>query len=123
MRDIFFHSWIKYLVSFVYGLFIMALYNIFYTKWVLLIGYIDGFFIAGASLICVGGLSLINYLGGFDIFSYMFSKKQTATGKITFYDYSQNRLEKRKKNKYTFVPYFTVGGLYLIVSIIMLAFI
>ena len=47
---------------------ILSVYNGFDNS----INFINGFFIAGFALLCVGGLSVLSYLGAYDFFSYAF---------------------------------------------------
>lgn len=114
---------LKYGSCLLYGTAIVLLYNLIHQNWGRLFYYIDGFFIAGASLICFGGLSFVNYQGGFDVFSYLFAKKKTVGGKISLYDYSVMKKEKRMKNKWVFLPYLIVGFCFLSVALILYIFI
>jgi hypothetical protein len=76
-------------------------------------------FISGFVLVLVGGLSILSNLGAFDIFSYQFKRKGVGANKYTLYDHQQRRIEQSKTRKYYFVPYFVVGGLFLLVSFIL----
>ncbi|HRF70273.1 MAG TPA: hypothetical protein PKV66_02455, partial [Candidatus Pelethenecus sp.] len=58
-KTIFLHSWIKYLSCVIYGIVIIVVYNSF-REWSKLVNYIDAIFIAGFSLVCIGGLSIVN---------------------------------------------------------------
>ena len=119
MRKIFFHSPIRYLVSVLIGI-ILALLDVFFDKgFSSIVSYSNGTFISGFMLICIGGLSIVNYFGGFDIFSVMFAKRDQYGHKPTLHEYSVSKAEKRKKYPYVFVPYFTVGAILLIVSAIL----
>lgn len=116
--EVIFHSYKKYLFCFFYGVVIMAINNLILSNWKSLVAYSDGAFIAGLSLFCFGGLSIVTRLGAFDIFSYMFAKRDERGFKKPFYDYCEGKKEGRGKKKYASVPYFIVGFLYLIVAFI-----
>ena len=117
MKQIFFHSKVKYLICLFYALLVIAFYLASYG--LNLYNSVDATFIAGFSLTCVGGLSFCSQQGAFDIFSYSFSKKGTPGHRITFYDYQQIKIKKRKKATYCFVPYLVVGIFFIIISIIL----
>ena len=119
MKKIFFHSLMKYIISFVFGIVVLGIKMIIDNSATSLLTYTNGTFIGGFMLICFGGLSVINYFGGFDIFQVMVAKKGENGKKPTLNEFSQMKAEKRKKNKYVFVPYFTVGGFYLLISLIL----
>ncbi|MDE5547211.1 MAG: DUF3899 domain-containing protein, partial [Anaeroplasmataceae bacterium] len=91
--------------------------------WTNLINYIDACFIAGFSLLCIGGLSVVNNLGTFDIFTHLFARGKDGQPKPAFYEYVGSKKEKRHKNRFNCVPYFVMGVLYIIVSSIMLAYV
>lgn len=127
LQDIFFHSRNKYIICLSYGIAVVLIYLI--TKYINLkegatlplIHYVDAFFIAGFTLYCFGGFSLIANLGAFDMFGYSFARRKKEGGlKIDYYEYQQVQKEKRRKaNPYTYVPYFTVGTLFIIVTIVL----
>jgi hypothetical protein len=118
IKDTFFHSPIKYAILFVIAC-IIVLINGFIKGFDFLIVYIDGFFIAGISMILVGGLSLLNFFGAYDFWSYTFSKRNPNGTKKPLYEYSIERKEKRNRGNLPFGPYFIVGLLFLIISIIL----
>ena len=120
MKRIFFHSKVKYILCLFYSLLVIAFYLASYG--ITLFNFIDASFIAGFSLVCVGGLSFCAQQGTFDIFSYSFSKKGTPGHRITFYDYQQGKIEKRKKATFCFVPYLVVGVFLIIVTVIVSSF-
>ncbi len=112
--------WKKYLFSLIIGLFIFGL-SLLSKQSVNLYNVVDGFFFGGLTLIFVGGLSIVTYLGAFDMFSYAFSKKDVK--KEGYYNYSINGKEKRAKNKFNFIPYFIIGAFFLIVAFVLRLFI
>lgn len=121
IKEIFFHSWKRYLICFLYGILIIVIYNSL-RNWDTLLHYIDGLFIAGASLICIGGLSIVNSLGTFDVFSHLFAKGKDGNPKPTFAEYVESNKVKHQKNRFHCVPYFVFGLLYFISSLILQAF-
>ncbi|MDE6947732.1 MAG: DUF3899 domain-containing protein [Anaeroplasmataceae bacterium] len=120
-KTIFLHSWIKYLSCVIYGIVIIVVYNSF-REWSKLVNYIDAIFIAGFSLVCIGGLSIVNNLGTFDIFTHMFVRSKENQPKPSLYEYSNSKKEKRYKNRFYCIPYFVLGVLYIIISVILQAF-
>lgn len=119
MRDIFFHSKIRYIISLIMGLILLLVKLIIDNGFTDLFSYSNGTFIAGLFLICVGGLSVVNYFGFFDIFTLMVAKRDKNGHKPTLYEHSQTKKEKRKKNKFVFIPYFVIGLLYLVIASIL----
>lgn len=117
-KNIFLHSPIKYLILFLVAS-LIVLTNLFLNGFSYLYLYVDGFFISGFSLILVGFLSLLNYFGAYDFWSYAFSKKKTNNYKVRLYEFSEEKKEKRKLKPLPFGPYFGVGIVFLVVSIIL----
>ena len=110
--------WIKFLVCFALGLFIMAIYNWSAGRWDLLVSYSNGGFIAGAVLFLVGLLSLVNSYGAFDLSSFYLRRKQVdETRKENYGEYVTRRAEERKKTRMGFLPYIIVGAMFIIVGI------
>lgn len=122
MKRVFFHSRTRYAISAVFALLIVLLKLLTAGKFSSLQTYSDGFFIAGLLLICGGGLSVVNYFGGFDIFSCMFAKRDAEGHKPTLQEFSEMKAEKRKSNPFVFIPYFTIGFFSLIVASVLLIF-
>ena len=96
IKKLFINSWIRYLVSFVIGLIIAVIYlslngfKYFYN-------YVNAISTAGISLIFIGLLSLVSYLGAFYAFGYGFS--QIFGNKSNYkdlYDYTTRKIEIRK---------------------------
>ena len=113
-----FQSYKKYIFCLLYGIIIIVINNLIHASFTGLLCYSDGCFIAGLSLLCFGGLSIVNNLGAFDIFSYMFVKKDEHGFKKPFFDYCEGKKESRSKKKYASIPYFITGFFYIILSII-----
>lgn len=123
IKRVFMHSWQRYLVALCLAIALTLIYlstRGFHT----LIYYIDAFAIAGAIVFLCGALSLIAYFGGFDTIRYGFASFRRG-GKAKYedlYDYSVQKKEERKHGHFTFVPYFTIGGMFLIVSLVLTLF-
>lgn len=122
LRQIFFHKPIKYIVSFIIGLVVIVI-TMFVKGPKYLISYVDGTFIAGFVLIAVGFLSILTSKGSMDIFSYStkyvynkFRNKEVER----YHEYSSNKMEKREKYKFSYVPYFVNGTFYFVISLILL---
>ena len=84
-----------------------------------MINYMDGFFIAGFSVILLGGLSVLNYFGAYDFASYAFSRRGADNKKMPYSDFLASKEKKRKEKALPFGPYFAVGGLFFLVSLTM----
>ena len=120
-KEIFIHSWIRYLISFIYGILILVIYNCT-RNWIDIINYIDAFFIGGFSLVCIGGLSVVTNLGTFDVFTHMFVGSKNGLPKPSLYDYVESKKEKRHKKRFNCIPYFVLGVLYILMCFILQAF-
>ncbi len=106
-----------------YTIVVLSIYNFVNHSWQSVLGYCDGLFISGFSLVCFGCLSLINRLGGLEIFSYLFARKTTTTGKEDLYTYSTRKKEERSKKGKVYLPYFIIGGIILLISMILMLWI
>lgn len=121
MKNIFFHSKVKYIVCLsisLIGILVYVLGNDPQLRFPL-ISLNNACFIVGFIMFLVGCLSIVASLGAFDIFSYQFKRKGSGENKYTLYDHQQKRMEKSKNNRYSFVPYMVVGGFFVIVSLIL----
>lgn len=89
----------------------------------------NSFFIPGAVLIGIGFLSLLTYFGFFDFVGYGFTsvyqslKKESIREYKDLIDYKEKKTLKRKDNKFIYIPYFIFGLIFLIVSLIIRAYI
>ena len=86
----------------------------------MLINYCNSTFIAGFSLICIGCLSIINNVGGFNLFSYMFAKRNEKGVKEDYYTYTLKNKEKREKREKPYYTYFIIGAVLIAISAILL---
>lgn len=118
-RLIFIHSPIKYIVSLVVSLLLMVLYCAIRNTWSSPMMYSNGLFIGGFTMVSVGLLNLLNNFGAYDMWAYVFTRKRKKEG-ITLAEYSEIKAEERKKTRFSFVPFVTVGLFAIIVSAIIL---
>ena len=119
MRNFLKSIYFKYIILTVISFLIVIIYHSINNSWTLIDGNCNGFFIAGATMILFGALDVCVNFGALDIFSYMFVNHKKEENK-TFYDYCETKKEKRKKTRLSFLPYIIVGGVFIIVSIILL---
>ena len=114
--------YIKYIVSFIVGIGIICMANALANQWTLLINYLNGSFVAGLVLVCIGGLSWCGNKGAYDMASHLFAKRGPNGVKPSLYDYSEQKRTKRIENKLGFVPYMIVGAVFVIISLILFIF-
>lgn len=119
MKKLFFHSWKKYLICFIYSILIYVIYCSLRGTWNHIYCFIDSAFITGFSLICIGGLSTVNYFGAFDFWSYSFSKRGSNGKRMPIYEYAEQKRLKRSKDKLAFGPYYATGLFYVLISLIL----
>lgn len=121
MYEFFKKNWIRFIVAFVIALGLLFLYVGLRgaEAWSALVFYSDGAFIGGFSAILIGGLSVVNGFGGFDMASYYFRRRQIGPGqKEDLYQYSTRKAEARKANRLAFLPYVIVGAIFVIFAIV-----
>ena len=117
LQRLFIHSWKRYLI--VTGLAaVIVLLHLYLKGFDIIINYINGFFISGFALICFGGLSLLNYFGAYDFISYAFYRKKASQ---PYQEYLAAKETKRKNNNLACGPYFGIGILLVIISIVIQA--
>ena len=119
-KKMFIHSPLKYLISFILSLLVVVLYNVFNKGWQYVISYSNGFFISAVLFISVGALSWVDLENGFDIFRFIFVRKQVGDKRIRLADYSESRNEKNKNKTWRFTPYLVIGALDLILALIFM---
>lgn len=90
-------------------------------------GYMDACFVPGVVIIAIGLLMMLARQGTFDIFAYgfismgnSFSKDPTERKYQDFTDYSEKKNEKRVNHQPSYDAYFAIGGIFLLISIILL---
>lgn len=127
LKEFFKLYWLKLLSAFITGLLITIIFlaiNTNYDAWILPRYYSDGFFIAGVIVFCLGMFSLVNLFGGFDVFSYLFTREKTNYGaRVSLYEYSEIKKEKRKLKKLNFLSYFLNALFFIILGLICFALI
>lgn len=77
--------------------------------------------VSGYVTILIGALLMVSYLGAFDLFGYVFSPgRGTEHRKYKDYvHYSEQKMEKRSREGYFFVPYYVVGIVLVLLSILI----
>lgn len=78
------------------------------------------FSVSGWVVILFGGLMTVAYLGAFDIFGYAFSSARGVEKRKykDYVQYSEAKAEKRSRGHLYFVPYFAVGAIAVLLSLI-----
>ena len=110
------------IVGFVIGLTFYILYLAIRNLWGVLLGHVDGLFLAFAFVFLVGLLVLMTNLGAMDIFSFQFGRKRLQSGrKEDFYEYTTRKKESRAKYKLSFIAYLIASIPFLIAVIIVYA--
>lgn len=122
IKKIFIHSYKKYIFLIVLGA-IFTLVNLISHGFNHMIYYVNGTSIAGLALIFMGGLSLLGYFGAFEFWGYTFSRKDMNGRRMEYSDYINQKKEKRVRSELPFGPYFLVGVLYLLVSLVLFSII
>ncbi len=120
-KKVFFHNPKKYIVAILIGLVVIVI-----ALWIkganYLKAYVDGTFIAAFVLIAAGMLSILTSKGSVDIFSYstkyVYNRFRSRPVE-RYHEYTSNKMEKRSKNKFSYVPYFVCGALYFVISLIL----
>lgn len=76
--------------------------------------------VSGWVTFLIGALMTVAYLGAFDLFGYLFSPKGSGQQRKerTYADYSNGKAEKRAAGDYYFVPYYVVGVIVILVSLL-----
>lgn len=76
--------------------------------------------VSGFVTCLIGALLLVAYWGAFDLFGYVFSPGRTGEHRkfANYADYTQKKEEKRARNGWYFVPYFVVGIVLMLISML-----
>jgi len=120
LSEHFSHTWKKYLMCFIIGIAITILSIFSSGGFSYLVSYVNGTFSGGFVLLCLCGLSVVSYLGAFDMFSYAFLNKDVKNE--GYYNYSIRSKETRRKNRFNYIPYLVVATLFIITSLIISLF-
>ena len=117
MRRLFFHSPRIYVVALLLGAVLTAL-NLWSRGSGLLFRWADALSTAGAFLILLGLLGLMARLGAFDTVGYGISRiwKPRYSDLV---EYTQAKAEKRSRAPLGFMPFVTVGVLFLAAGLIL----
>ena len=119
--------WISNLViifiSLALGAAIFLLY--FFLREGTIVDAVDGAAVAGMFVVLSGLLSLMGFLGVFDMFAFgfkqlgstLFAKNPRRDG--SYADYKQAKIEKRDDSSYYFVPIILAGIIYLIAFVVL----
>ncbi len=113
--------WIKHVVAIVMGALLIVIYQSVNNSWGDIAGWYNSTSIAGAVLVLIGGLSVMNNFGTFNLASFYFMRHRVdEKRKENYYEYTVRKAEDRKKDRLTFLPYVLIGALYLIASLILI---
>ncbi len=116
-RKFFWHSPVHYVIAvLIAGGFSCA---VLFTKGAgSTIMWMDALTTGGAIAALFGLLLLSARLGSFEIFGYSFRKFGGRTDK-DFYAYMEENKQKRSAQEYTFMPYITVGLLFIVTGMLI----
>lgn len=93
--------WVRFVVAVSIGITLFVVYLAAYSSaqsWVNIIFYCNATFLSGAVLFLFSLLTVLNYFGGFDIFSFYFMRKpHDDNRKENFYEYCERKKGERKK--------------------------
>lgn len=78
----------------------------------------ETFSVSGSVTVLIGALLTVSYYGAFDLFGYVFSPGRSGEHRKykDYVHYSEQKLEKRAREGWFFVPYYVVGVLVLLIS-------
>ena len=122
LAEYFRKHWIRLLVCFLMCIAFAVIYNVSNDGWKYIVCYSNGTFIGGMITVLFGLLTVVNYFGGLDIFSYMFRARYIDNHRESLYEYSERKKVERKPAAFAFVDYLIVGGIFVIASQILLIF-
>lgn len=74
--------------------------------------------VAGGVTFLVGALFTVTYFGAFDLFGYVFGRSFEKKSYKSYAHYANEKQEKRSREQYYFVPYYVVGVLVFLVSLL-----
>lgn len=78
----------------------------------------DCFSVAGGVTFLVGALLAVAYFGAFDLFGYVFGRAMEKENYKSYAHYANAKAEKRGREPYYFVPYFVVGAVVFLFSLL-----
>ena len=112
--------WLRYVLCLFFIAIIVILYNSLKESFTSKIFYSDGLFIAGGLLVGYGLLIIVNYFGAFNIFQMMFNRKIVNGRREQLYEFTVRKQEERKVGLFSFVDFFIVGFLCIIIAWLLL---
>lgn len=76
--------------------------------------------VSGYVTFLIGALLTVSYFGAFDLFGFVFSPGNSGEKRKyrDYAQYSQKKAEKRARERYFFVPYFVVGVVVVLLSLV-----
>ena len=112
-------------ISFSIIVFLIAFLSIYFVYQRSILAIINGFFVPGAILLAVCVFSILNNFGFFDFASYGFISviQSLKKGSVRQYedliDYKSRKIDKRKENRFSFIPYLISGIILITISIVI----
>lgn len=78
--------------------------------------------VSGSVTLLIGGLLTVAYFGAFDLFGYVFSPGRFGENRKykDYAQYSQKMAERRASGGYSFVPYYVVGTVVALSSLLFM---
>ena len=83
------------------------------------IAYMNALSTAGAVVVLLGLLIMVDSFGAFDIFGYSFSTLGKDRRYKDLYAYGEARKEKRRRAGWTFMPFLLVGAAFLLAGLLL----
>ena len=119
IRKLFLHSPVRYIVALCLAIGI-TLIVLISRGFEYRINYVDAFSGAGILVFFLGLLQLVSFYGAFENFGYAFSLLRGQNRRYRdLYEYKKSRTEIRLRSKLIFMPFISVGLLFLIVGIVL----
>ncbi|MCR4576773.1 MAG: DUF3899 domain-containing protein [Clostridiales bacterium] len=114
------HHWGHYLAAALFGA-AAALAVLYQSSFTQLFSYYSALTTGGAVCVLLGLLWCVSYNGYFDIFGYAFSQFGTRRYE-DLRTYSRIKMEKRSKQGWTFMPWITVGIIFIAAGLLFRVF-
>lgn len=121
LRKIFLHSPVHYAVAVVLAVVVAVLrFAALPADAGAQFAWYESLSVSGYVTFLIGALITVAYYGAFDIFTYAFSAGRFGKGKKykNYADYSVSKSERRSRENYYFVPYFVVGVVVFLISLL-----
>ncbi len=119
-KKLFLHSPSHYITALCFAIVISGVY-VLINGYELVANYINGISVGGLVTILVGGLMTTTYFGSFDGFGYSFGKifKRDKYSNIKYSEYVEQQNIKRKEEPFTFIPFYVVGIVFIIIYFVI----